>query len=203
MAVLALKISGPLQTWSIDRSPNRRQAFTQAMPTKSGCVGLLASAQGRARTEDISDLNALRFGVRMDKFGTKVTDYQIAKPGDDSKNTYISEVEYLEDATFVVAFESDNKDFLEQLREDVMHPVYPIYLGRKKCVPDPHIIIGIYDGSLEEVLTDDRIPRFGSDDNPPVYVETTNHPDNFINDYAETFDPEKRSRRMRGYRKVQ
>jgi len=203
MAVLALKISGPMQTWSIERSPNRRQAYTQDMPTKSGCVGLLACAQGRARTQDISDLNALRFGVRADRFGTKETDYQVARPGDDSRNTYISEVEYLADATFVVGFESDDTDLLEQLREDIMHPAYPLYLGRKKCVPDPFIIIGIYKGTLEEVLTDGKIPSFGEDETPPVYVETTNHPDNYINDYVETFDPEKRSRRMRGYRKVQ
>ena len=203
MAVLALKLSGPLQSWSIERSPNRRQAFTQPMPTKGGCVGLLACAQGRSRTEDISDLNALRFGVRIDKPGTKVEDYQVAKPVDDGKNTYISEVEYLADATFVVAFESPDKEILEQLQTDVMHPAYPLYLGRKKCVPDPYIAVGVFDGTLEDVLSGDTIHPFGNDDNPPVYVETPEHPDNFINDLMETFDPSKRTRRMRGYKKVE
>jgi CRISPR system Cascade subunit CasD len=50
-------------------------------PTKSGVVGLVANAQGREYTDDISDLAALRFSVRLDRPGHLLEDYQTAGGG--------------------------------------------------------------------------------------------------------------------------
>ena len=43
--VLVLRLAGPLQSWGSSSRFTRRS--TEAFPTKSGIVGLLAAAQGR------------------------------------------------------------------------------------------------------------------------------------------------------------
>ena len=74
MAVLLLKLAGPLQSWgSASRFTDRG---TQHEPTKSGVVGLLAAALGRRRTASVDDLASLRFGVRIDQPGTLQDDFQ-------------------------------------------------------------------------------------------------------------------------------
>ena len=73
---LPLVLAGPLQAWGSSSRFARRG--TENAPTKSGVVGLLAAALGRERTADVSDLAALRFGVRVDQPGTRVRDYQTA-----------------------------------------------------------------------------------------------------------------------------
>ena len=74
MAVLALKLSGPFQSWGT--SLKLRDHETDTMPSKSGVLGLVAAAFGRRRNADISDLRALRFGVRSDAPGSIMRDYQ-------------------------------------------------------------------------------------------------------------------------------
>lgn len=76
MSVLLLRLAGPLQAWGSAARFARRT--TESAPTKSGVIGLLAAAQGRPREADLSDLAALRFGVRIDQPGTRVRDFQTA-----------------------------------------------------------------------------------------------------------------------------
>lgn len=74
MTVLLLKLAGPLQSWGSGSRFTERGA--QHEPTKSGVVGLLASALGRRRTEPVDDLAELRFGVRIDQPGSFEDDFQ-------------------------------------------------------------------------------------------------------------------------------
>lgn len=204
-SVLVLKFSGPIQSWSISRDPDRKNVYTQSMPTKSGSVGLLASARGNTRMDDISDINELRFGIKVEDAGSITTDYQSSLPPT-ARNAYISTFEYIQDGCFLVGFEGSDREFLEGLLEDIHHPAFPLYLGRKKCIPDPGIGVGVFDGTLEDVLKEAKAPLYKSKDPDsikPVYVETTDNPGILIRDYAITFDPRYRTRKMCGYRKVQ
>jgi CRISPR system Cascade subunit CasD len=67
MPTLLLRLAGPLQSWgSISKFDTR---MTNSEPTKSGVIGMIASAMGRSRSESVSDLISLRFGVRADQTG--------------------------------------------------------------------------------------------------------------------------------------
>ena len=74
MAVLLLKLEGPLQSWGSNSRFTKRK--TQHEPTKSGVIGLLAAALGRRRGDPIDDLTTLRFGVRIDQPGSYEQDFQ-------------------------------------------------------------------------------------------------------------------------------
>lgn len=143
MATLLLRLAGPLQSWGVDSKFEIRD--TLDFPTKSGVIGLLAAALGYSRGESLDRLNALNFGVRIDREGQRLTDYHIAKS---EKDTYVTKRIYLADAVFLVGLESDNRVFLEELQDALKAPAYPLYLGRRSCVPEMPLVIGIRDTSL-------------------------------------------------------
>ncbi|MQS09839.1 type I-E CRISPR-associated protein Cas5/CasD, partial [Streptomyces alkaliphilus] len=128
MSVLLLQLAGPLQSWGATARFARRT--TENAPTKSGVLGLLAAAQGRDRTADLTDLAALRFGVRLDQPGTRLRDYQTAQHADTGKSMPVSERFYLADAVFVAGLEGDH-ELLAALHRALRRPVYPPYLGRR------------------------------------------------------------------------
>lgn len=159
MAVLALKLSGPFQSWGT--SLKLRDHETDTMPSKSGVLGIVAAAFGRRRDADISDLCALRFGVRSDDPGSLLRDFQTShiwsldkdgKVYSKNADSYTGSRFYLQDACFTVGLEG-NREELEKCAEALKHPIFPPYLGRRSCVPDPGLVIGIFDESLEKVLS--------------------------------------------------
>jgi CRISPR system Cascade subunit CasD len=140
-AVLTLRLAGPLQSWGASSRFARRT--TERAPTKSGVVGLLAAAQGRDRSADITDLAALRFAVRLDQPGTRVRDYQTAHHADTGKSMPVSERFYLSDAVFVAAVEGD-VDLIDALHAAVRSPVYLPFLGRRSCSPSRPVDLGVH-----------------------------------------------------------
>jgi CRISPR system Cascade subunit CasD len=158
---LLLRLAAPLQSWGVgDKFKQRR---TEREPTKSGIVGLLAAALGRKREEDISDLTALKFGVRIDQPGELLQDYHIihrqtllASPKENRKvrkplETTVTRRFYLSDAIFLVGLEG-GRDFLLQLDNAIKSPVFPLYLGRRSCPPEGKISLGLREESLRRAL---------------------------------------------------
>ncbi len=143
MSVLALLLAGPLQAWGSSARFARRT--TENAPTKSGVLGLLAAAQGRDRTADLSDLAELRFGVRVDQEGVRIRDYQTAHHADTEDAMPVSHRFYLADAVFVAAVEGDD-DLIGELHRAVRRPVFLPYLGRRSCPPSRPVDIGVYEG---------------------------------------------------------
>lgn len=163
MAVLLLKLAGPLQSWgSASRFAERG---TQHEPTKSGVVGLLAAALGRRRTESIDDLAALKFGVRIDQPGSLEVDFHMAhrrkwekKSGrwlidtSDDATMPLSHRHYLADAAFVAALEGDD-ELLRECAEALDAPVFPLFLGRRSCPPACRVMLELSeDKTLLEAL---------------------------------------------------
>jgi CRISPR system Cascade subunit CasD len=152
MSVLALRLAGPLQSWGAASRFTRRT--TESAPTKSGVIGLLASAAGIERGDDarLAPLAALRFGVRIDQPGTRIRDFHTAHHAVTGASMPLSERFYLADAVFVAAVEGDHC-LLNGLREALRSPAYPPFLGRRSCPPSGPVDLDLYeDGRLEDVL---------------------------------------------------
>ena len=187
--VLVLRLAGPLQAWSSTSRFNRRE--TDLWPTKSGVLGLLAAAQGWRRTDSIEPLLGLRLGVRMDQPGTLLRDYHtvsslhgeplpsasvtvkgVQARTSPKKLTHVTERFYLQDACFIAAVEGQST-FIENLADAVSHPGFPLFLGRRSCVPGrpPLFRDGdqpTWEGDIETVLR--RVPWQGQPvrlDRPP------------------------------------
>lgn len=163
-AVLLLRLDGPLQSWGTDSKFETRA--TDDMPSKSGICGLLAAALGRPRDADVSDLAALKFGTRADREGRVLDEFQMARsigyPDGQAKfhkDVYkvpdgyanLSHKHYLMDAVFLAGLEGDVL-FLDELRQALLRPVYPLYLGRRCCPPVGPVFHDIRDGRLMDVL---------------------------------------------------
>ncbi|PXY18437.1 type I-E CRISPR-associated protein Cas5/CasD [Prauserella flavalba] len=149
MTALLLRLAGPLQSWGTGSRFTRRN--TDRMPSRSGVIGLLASATGRRRTDPLEDLLELRIGVRIDQPGKVERDFQTARTRDGAESMPLSQRFYLADAVFAVAVEGDLA-LLEGLRAALRRPVYPLFLGRKSCPPAGKLDHGLRDGDVGEVL---------------------------------------------------
>jgi CRISPR system Cascade subunit CasD len=160
MSVLLLRLAGPMQSWG--GASRHMTRYTLSMPTKSGIVGLLAAALGRRRGDELSDLAALRFGIRVDQPGRLLVDYHTVSaashaPGDPARqrmptasggslkpadSTKVTRRYYIADAVFVAALEAQ-LDVAETLAGALRRPRYPLYLGRRSCPPAKPVLIGV------------------------------------------------------------
>lgn len=172
---LVLRLAGPLQSWGSRSQFNRRD--TNAEPTKSALVGLLAAADGRRRGQPIEDLLQLRFGIRSDQPGSLLRDYhtvstltgeplpssatnakgvQKRSTGKSPRVTAVTERFYLQDAVFVAAVQGDS-NLLRGLAEAIVKPGFPLALGRRSCVPTLPILLSaessvLWPGRIEDIL---------------------------------------------------
>ncbi len=149
MTVLMLRLAGPMQAWGSGSRFVRRS--TDARPTKSGVLGLVAAAQGRRRTDPLEDLVRLRFGVRVDQPGELLRDFQTARTLDGTRSMPLSYRFYLSDAVFLAGLEGDQA-LLEALRDALLRPTFPLYLGRRSCPPAGPMLVGLDEGPIEDAL---------------------------------------------------
>ncbi|MEU0570421.1 type I-E CRISPR-associated protein Cas5/CasD [Nonomuraea sp. NPDC005983] len=154
MSVLLMRLAGPLQSWGSSSRFARRS--TEAAPTKSAVIGLLAAAQGRQRSDDLADLAALRFGVRVDQAGTVLRDFQTAHHFASGEAQPVSDRFYLADAVFVAGVEGDQR-LIDALHAALRDPVFMPYLGRRSCPPAQPVDLGVdHEHPLLEALEQER-----------------------------------------------
>lgn len=159
MPTLLMRLQGPMQSWGTTSRFDERD--TQLEPSKSGVLGLICAALGRDRSESVDDLAALQMGVRVDREGIVLRDYQTATgivnaAGKvDMKRTVVSPRYYLSDAAFLVGFEGE-RSLLDQIHQALKTPHWPLSLGRKGCLPSPPVYLpdGVRDSALLEALRD-------------------------------------------------
>ena len=151
MATLLLRLAAPLQAWGADSKFETRK--TNREPTKSGVIGLLAAALGlrRDESEALARLAQLRFGVRVEREGQLLVDYHTAK-AQDQKTSYVTYRHYLQDAVFLAGIESEDTALLQQLQQALLHPAFPLYLGRRSCPPTLPLCLGLRQCPLQEAL---------------------------------------------------
>jgi len=151
MSTLLLRLAAPLQSWGVASKFDTRD--TAREPTKSGVIGLLAAALGRSRTEGLEDLNALRFGVRIDQPGTSLRDFHTARLNKKDP-PFVTTRYYLADAVFLVGLEGED-NFLQELTVALQNPVFPLYLGRRSCPPVGELVLGLRERDLQQALEEE------------------------------------------------
>ena len=143
--LIILRLEGPFQSWGDHSKWDDRDSGM--FPTKSGIVGLIACAMGLRRGDAaLVDLSKnIRIAVRADRAGTYALDYQTVQGrprlataenglrAADMSNI-VSPRWYLEDASFLVAVEAPER-LIGPIEAALKAPKWPIYLGRKSCVP--------------------------------------------------------------------
>jgi len=161
-ATLILRLAGPLQSWGIAGQFGRRDTHTQ--PTKSGVVGMIAASLGRERGADISDLTALRMGVRVDQPGVLLEDFHTISRTDGSTLpsasgrsktdlTAVTRRWYLADAVFLVTLTGD-QNLLVIIADALDHPVYAPSLGRRSCTPTGRLNLGVHDRDAKTLIAE-------------------------------------------------
>lgn len=163
---LALRLEGVLQSWGTGAMEYKSTAM---MPTKSGIIGMIGCAMGIPRGD--TRLNQLMYEVKMavraDRAGTVMTDFQTVhssqfrnaqgklkkSPGQTpGEYTIILTKEYLQDACFTVVLEAP-LDTILAMKEGLESPTWPIYLGRKGCVPSVPVCMGTFEeASLHKAI---------------------------------------------------
>lgn len=163
--LIVLRLEGPWQAWGDHSKWDERDSGD--FPTKSGVVGLLACAMGleRGNREVVALSDAIHMVVRADRPGTRVVDYQTvqgrprlytaengARAAD--KSGIVSYRWYLEDASFLVLLATDEQ-WRERIVSGLKAPRWPVYLGRKSCVPSRPVFECVtmdYDGLTSALM---------------------------------------------------
>lgn len=146
-SVLVLRLAGPMQSWGVDSRFTRRS--TEAFPTKSALVGLLAAAQGRRRSDPIEDLAELSVAVRVDQPGQLLHDFHTAHRGDTSMP--LSHRFYRADAAFGAFIEGPD-DMIDALAQAIVRPTFPLYLGRRSCPPTLPLRLAVREGNAWDAV---------------------------------------------------
>jgi CRISPR system Cascade subunit CasD len=178
---------------------------TSLEPTKSGVIGLLCAALGWTRDHDLSKLTQLTMGVRVDRSGLMMMDYQTAMKiiTSDRKNTRpgVSRRYFLADACFLVGLSGTDSDlnWLHELHNRLANPVWPLYLGRKSYVPT--LPVWLRDGMREDQPLLEALQSFGwldritPDRRRPEHLRFVVESDTGfmqLPDWPQTFDVKKR-----------
>lgn len=182
MPTLLIRLSGPLQSWGTTSRFDERDS--QLEPSKSGVLGLVCAALGRDRAESVADLARLRMGVRVDREGLLLRDYQTAtgvinaagKP--DLGRTVISPRYYLADAVFLVGLEGDDLTLLQSIHTALQAPHWLLALGRKGCPPGEPVWLpdGLRDTPLRDSLhTYPLLTPISSTQSLRLVLESDNH----------------------------
>ncbi len=157
MPTLLLRLAGPMQSWGTRSRFDERD--TGLEPSKSGVIGLLCAALGRARYEAIDDLASLRMGVRVDREGVVHYDYQTASQvlradGRGLQPTVQSWRYYLSNAVFLVGLEGSDEALLREAHQALRTPRWTLYLGRKSYLPSAPVWLsdGLVEPPLEQAL---------------------------------------------------
>lgn len=165
------------------------------LPSASLMTGMLGNALGYRRT-DVTRLQSLqdrlRFAVRVDRSGQRMTDYQTADINkDDSgwttrgapegraggQGTYEGQHQryrdYHADAAVTIALTLDPMDDsseLLSLAEALDQPARPLFIGRKPCLPSERLVIGIVEAmTLLEALQKAPL-SIDADESPRYFV---------------------------------
>lgn len=158
MKSVLLRLEGPLQSWGTQGRFGIRD--TDREPSKSGVLGLVGAALGMARNDDgmLTRLRGLRMAIRVDREGGILRDYQTAGGGSflgkphgvwvpDSKKgvTALTDRFYLTDASFLVALGGSDAELVGRIAAALKAPVWPLFLGRRACVPSRQVFEGEMD----------------------------------------------------------
>jgi CRISPR-associated protein Cas5/CasD subtype I-E len=171
MTSLYLRFAAPFQSWAGPRVTGNH-VNTQAVPTRSGIIGLCAAALGTRQGEWPNWLHELQIETRVDKPGIVMKEFQTINPRpeaqrfveriwiaagnkgaappsftpDAQKGTSIVRRTYLAGAEFLVRL--SHPENTSALSEAFANPGFSPYLGRKAFAPSFPFLLGIGEDAL-------------------------------------------------------
>ena len=171
---LVFQLHGPMASWGVDAPGEVRHSHE--LPSRSALLGLLAAALGIRRDED-ERLNAFNqhysfllcasqeprwardyHTVQMPKEVRKARYFSRREELSDPEllSALISRRDYYTDAWWMVglAVTPDAPYSLEQLRDALQRPVFPLYLGRKSHPLALPLAPLLLEGTAPDVLND-------------------------------------------------
>ncbi len=166
---ILLWLEGPLQSWGFDSRFNRRD--TLKFPTKSGVFGLLLASLGASGAQkDLLD-QLSHFQHTVVAFYSKnqisevplLVDFHMVGSGYNDSDTWqrlhipkksdgkkpvgsgakLTYRYYIQDTSFAVVQEIP-LTLKDKLVQSLQQPEFPLYLGRKSCVPTESLFQGVY-----------------------------------------------------------
>ena len=191
MNYLLLWLEGPLQAWGHDSKFGLRD--TLDFPTKSGVLGLILASMGKGgeQSELLDALSSCKhyvYSFCQDGISSlQLIDYQVVGSGYDetdeleqlmiprkrdgnfskdgkgrvagSKLTYRH---YIQDGKFAVIAEIPS-DIADEVAYSLQNPVWPLFLGRRTCIPTKPIFRGLFnefiqaESSLREMVNSNNL----------------------------------------------
>jgi CRISPR system Cascade subunit CasD len=184
MRSVLLRLEGPLQAWSSQSKLGVRD--TDREPSKSGVLGLAAAALGVDRKDDetLAELVTLTMAVRVDRPGSLLRDYHTTGGGRfrgseyfafDVKDCIPSERYYLNNASFVAALAGDGP-WVDRIASALKAPRWPLFLGRRACVPSVPILMGVVDGDAPTAVREAPLAE-GVPPEVPLRLMVEAHPE--------------------------
>lgn len=178
MDILLLHFDAPMMSFGAPIVDNR--GVIQPYPALSMMAGLIGNALGvdHAEPDRVQRLQQrLRYAVREDVRGRRLRDYQTVdlstpymddatawttrgtletrKGGSASSGTHIRYRDYWVEARYTVALTLDPSDeapTLDDVERALLHPVRPLFIGRKTCLPAAPLVDA--DASRRRVTAD-------------------------------------------------
>lgn len=175
-----------MQSWGGPVAGNDRPSLD--VPTKSGVIGLVASAMGVERSEvaRLAGLHeAFALAVRVDRRGTVGVDYHttLEVPTADGKlrkDAVLSKRRYLYGAAFTALLVARaGAPPLDEVAEALRCPRFAPFLGRRACVPSGRVFErGPIEGADWRALLD-QVPLAEGREGPPhdVHLDAELAPD--------------------------
>lgn len=166
MRSVLIRLEGPLQAWSTQIKLGVRD--TDREPSKSGILGLVGAALGMDRDDDatLTELRELNLAVRVDRPGSLLHDYHTAGGGrfrgqphrvfgakkkPDGSACVPSHRYYLQDASFITAL-AGNDTLVTRIGRALESPHWPLFLGRRACVPSVAPFAGYAEGDARAAI---------------------------------------------------
>lgn len=189
MAVILLKLSAPMQSWGTELK--LKDHPTDSYPSKSGVIGMIASAEGRKRDDSIDDLVKLKFGVRVDRSGTICYDYQTAWirksiSATSPMKSYVGNRGFLCDAIFTIALEG-KLELLSEIEFNLHHPANALYCGRRGFPVNADFVVGVFEEDIRTALY-----GHGYTEDMRIFLEVESGGDRLVKDNPVSFDFHKR-----------
>ena len=163
MKYLKLVFSAPKQYYAKQGyTPIEGWYLTEKHPTKNAVTGFLGAALGIERGDpalgELKNMITVKYTVcspdlktvDRDHHVTTYFDYHTVRPkagqrfmtvggtlmaSDPNKNCIVKHIEYIADIAFFVYIGAEDENFLRKLHAAIRDPHYPLYFGRKQCMP--------------------------------------------------------------------
>lgn len=106
-----------------------------------------------------------------------ISDLMVEHTVDDKISTTCSSLinkDYLVNQHFIVVMEIADDAFANEIANALQNPVWQIYIGRKKCVPNDDVFYGIFD-SREDAMK--RVDGMN-----PIYRYSEDEPDDYLDE---------------------